>query len=257
MDRAANRYDVIGYWRRSQRTSNGPLAKRGRQVVVGAAGQSSAALRSRGAAFGPDYRITCVVVSPSCRPPYGARPAPPRLQKSSAARLLRLPDGRCLQLPERPGAAISRLPVLAQRCRRDGALGCLARSWRRSARCTCIPPRLGHKSVTSLWDQAAWAFVAAAVAQRAAAGRCRPPLFTAMSIADLLEDWFRSPRCARALAVSGIIGTWAGPRSPGTAYVMAHHKIGGDVGDGQLGSWGLPRRHGRRHHGWWRRRYHS
>ena len=33
------------------------------------------------------------------------------------------------------------------------------------------------------------------------------------------------------LSVSGVIGTWAGPRSPGTAYVMAHHKIG-DVGDG-------------------------
>ena len=41
------------------------------------------------------------------------------------------------------------------------------------------------------------------------------------------------------LSVSGVIGTWAGPRSPGTAYVMAHHKIG-DAGDGQLGSWGFP-----------------
>ena len=41
------------------------------------------------------------------------------------------------------------------------------------------------------------------------------------------------------LAVSGIIGTWAGPRSAGTAFVMAHHKIG-DVGDGQLASWGFP-----------------
>ena len=41
------------------------------------------------------------------------------------------------------------------------------------------------------------------------------------------------------LSVSGVIGTWAGPRSPGTAYVMAHHKIG-DVGDGKLGAWGFP-----------------
>jgi hypothetical protein len=48
------------------------------------------------------------------------------------------------------------------------------------------------------------------------------------------------------LAVLGVIGTWAGPRSPGTAYVMAHHKIG-DVGDGQTRPLGLPRgRHGRR-----------
>jgi phytoene dehydrogenase-like protein len=41
------------------------------------------------------------------------------------------------------------------------------------------------------------------------------------------------------LSVSGVIGTWAGPKSPGTAYVMVHHKIG-DVGDGQMGSWGFP-----------------
>ena len=40
------------------------------------------------------------------------------------------------------------------------------------------------------------------------------------------------------LAVNGIIGTWAGPDEPGTAYVMLHHSIG-DVGDGHLGSWGF------------------
>src|SRR6185503_14335279 len=63
-------------------------------------------------------------------------------------------------------------------------------------------------------------------------------LFT-MSIADLLDEYFESPQMRGVLAVSGVIGTWAGPRSPGTAYVMAHHKMG-DVGDGQLGSWGFP-----------------
>ena len=36
-----------------------------------------------------------------------------------------------------------------------------------------------------------------------------------------------------------MIGTWAGPRSSGTAYVMLHHHIG-DV-DGQAGAWGFPR----------------
>ncbi|MDX6573912.1 MAG: hypothetical protein QOC86_3068, partial [Gaiellales bacterium] len=59
------------------------------------------------------------------------------------------------------------------------------------------------------------------------------------SIADLLDDWFESPQVKGALAVNGVIGTWAGPYEPGTAYVMAHHSIG-DVGDGQLGSWGYP-----------------
>ena len=60
-----------------------------------------------------------------------------------------------------------------------------------------------------------------------------------MSIAGLLDDWFESPQIKGALAVNGVIGTWAGPYEPGTAYVMAHHSIG-DVGDGRLGSWGFP-----------------
>ena len=60
-----------------------------------------------------------------------------------------------------------------------------------------------------------------------------------MSVADLLEDHFESDAVRGALSVSGIIGTWAGPRSPGTAYVMAHHKMG-DIGDGQIGAWGFP-----------------
>ena len=72
-------------------------------------------------------------------------------------------------------------------------------------------------------------------------------LFT-MSITDLLDDWFESDagegRARRSTASSG---RGPGPTSPGTAYVMAHHSIG-DVGDGHLGSLGLPRgRHGRGH----------
>src|SRR6202050_1244138 len=59
-----------------------------------------------------------------------------------------------------------------------------------------------------------------------------------MSIADLLDDWCESPQVKGALAVNGVIGTWAGPFEPGTAYVMAHHSIG-DVGDGHLGNWGF------------------
>jgi phytoene dehydrogenase-like protein len=59
-----------------------------------------------------------------------------------------------------------------------------------------------------------------------------------MSIADLLDDWFESAEVKGALAVNGVIGTWAGPYEPGTAYVMAHHSIG-DVGDGHLGNWGF------------------
>jgi phytoene dehydrogenase-like protein len=60
-----------------------------------------------------------------------------------------------------------------------------------------------------------------------------------MSISDLLDDWFESEQVKAGLAINGVVGTWAGPDSPGTAYVMAHHSIG-DVGDGHLGSWGFP-----------------
>src|SRR5512132_2995054 len=60
-----------------------------------------------------------------------------------------------------------------------------------------------------------------------------------MSVGDLLDDWFESEQVKASLAINGVIGTWAGPDSPGTAYVMAHHSIG-DVGDGHLGSWGFP-----------------
>ncbi len=45
------------------------------------------------------------------------------------------------------------------------------------------------------------------------------------------------------MSINGVIGTWAGPCEPGTAYVMLHHSIG-DVGDGamdgSMGSWGYP-----------------
>ena len=60
-----------------------------------------------------------------------------------------------------------------------------------------------------------------------------------MSITDLLDDWFESPQVKAALVINGVIGTWAGPDEPGTAYVMAHHSIG-DIGDGHLGNWGFP-----------------
>src|SRR5262249_58967253 len=60
-----------------------------------------------------------------------------------------------------------------------------------------------------------------------------------MSIADLLDDWFESPQVKGALAVNGVIGTWAGPYEPGAADGMAHHAIGG-VGDGHPGHCGAP-----------------
>ncbi len=60
-----------------------------------------------------------------------------------------------------------------------------------------------------------------------------------MSSADFVEQWFESEPLLATLSASGIIGTFLGPRSPGSAYVMLHHYMG-EI-DGQFRAWGLPR----------------
>jgi len=60
-----------------------------------------------------------------------------------------------------------------------------------------------------------------------------------MSSADFVEQWFETPALQGTLASSGIIGTFLGPRSPGSAYVMLHHYMG-EI-DGEFRAWGLPR----------------
>src|SRR3954454_5325352 len=99
-----------------------------------------------------------------------------------------------------------------------------------------VPPALGAHDPAELAGLAKLAWRNRGVDARTVADITR--LMT-MSIAARLDDWFESPQVKGALAVNGVIGTWAGPYEPGTAYVMAHHSIG-DVGDGQLGSWGYP-----------------
>jgi phytoene dehydrogenase-like protein len=101
---------------------------------------------------------------------------------------------------------------------------------------TRVPPNIGSHRPADLVDTARLAWSQRGLDVRTTADVTR--LMT-MSIADLLDDWFESPQIKGAMAVNGVIGTWAGPCEPGTAYVMAHHSIG-DVGDGQLGSWGYP-----------------
>jgi phytoene dehydrogenase-like protein len=98
-----------------------------------------------------------------------------------------------------------------------------------------VPPALGSRKPRDLADTLRLAWRHRGLDVRTIADVTR--LMT-MSIADLLDDWFESPQVKGALAVNGVIGTWAGPYGPGTAYVMAHHSIG-DVGDGHLGNWGF------------------
>ena len=98
-----------------------------------------------------------------------------------------------------------------------------------------VPPKIGSHSPRDLAETLRLAWRQRGLDVRTIADITR--LMT-MSIADLLDDWFESPQVKGALAVNGVIGTWAGPYEPGTAYVMAHHSIG-DVGDGHLGNWGF------------------
>jgi len=58
-----------------------------------------------------------------------------------------------------------------------------------------------------------------------------------LSAADFLDMWFESDILKGPMAASGIIGTFKGVRSPGTAYVLLHHYMG-EI-DGVFRSWGF------------------
>src|SRR5260370_4322843 len=59
------------------------------------------------------------------------------------------------------------------------------------------------------------------------------------SAADFLDEWFESPEVKVTLATDGVIGANGGPRSPGTAYILLHHCMGGVAG--KRGLWGFVR----------------
>src|SRR5579859_774531 len=60
-----------------------------------------------------------------------------------------------------------------------------------------------------------------------------------MSAADFLDQWFETDVLKATMSASGIIGTFLGVRSPGTAYVLLHHYMG-EI-DGAFRSWGFAR----------------
>src|SRR5574342_495440 len=60
-----------------------------------------------------------------------------------------------------------------------------------------------------------------------------------MSAVDFLDQWFETDVLKATMSASGIIGTFLGVRSPGTAYVLLHHYMG-EI-DGAFRSWGLAR----------------
>ncbi|HEX2296156.1 MAG TPA: NAD(P)/FAD-dependent oxidoreductase [Actinomycetota bacterium] len=59
------------------------------------------------------------------------------------------------------------------------------------------------------------------------------------AIADVCEEYFESELMQGLMASQGIIGSAAGPRTPGTSYVYLHHAFG--LAAGEPGAWGFVR----------------
>jgi phytoene dehydrogenase-like protein len=95
------------------------------------------------------------------------------------------------------------------------------------------PPALGSKHPADLISLLREGARAAGLARRDVHDLVR--IFT-MSVADLLDDWFEHDGLKGSIASTGVVGVWAGPRTPGTAYNLLHHALG--ELDGISGGWG-------------------
>ena len=103
------------------------------------------------------------------------------------------------------------------------------------------PPALGSRNPLDLAGLLREAGRAAGLSKRDVHDLVR--IFT-MSVGDLLDDWFEHDAVKGSIASSGVVGVWAGPRTPGTAYNLLHHALGElDGMPGRLGPG--DRRHGR------------
>jgi phytoene dehydrogenase-like protein len=193
--------------------------------------------------FGPDYTVTSLSYVVSLLPQdlirdldltrhgYHVYPQGPYFAPHA--------DGRYLRLPYEPQARHAEIAKFSKRdadaydgyeahlARLGAILGPLLDE---------IPPRLGSRRPLDLWRQGLLLRHLRKVDTRSAVDVTR--LLTG-SIADLVERYFESDAMRGVLSVSGVIGTWAGPRSAGTAYVMLHHHVGDTAG--QSGAWGFPR----------------
>ena len=222
----------------------GLLARRGARVTVLERRSQVGGAATTEQPWGPEFNVTALSYVVSLMPPtivaelelakHGYKVYPQN------GYFVPYADGRALQLPDDDPAR--RREQIAQFSKADADAYDRWDSWLGSLAdvlgplLTTIPPRVGSRRPRDLVDQLQLAWKLRGLGVDGTADVTR--LFT-MSIADLLDEFFVSPQMHGVLAVSGVIGTWAGPRSAGTAYVMAHHKIG-DVGEGQLGSWGFP-----------------
>jgi phytoene dehydrogenase-like protein len=98
------------------------------------------------------------------------------------------------------------------------------------------PPAVGAKTPADLLELARFAWKLKGLDVQATGDFVK---VMTLSVAELLEEWFESPQVKAARCVSGAIGTYGGPYTPGTAYVLLHHYIG-EV-DGQMAEWAFVR----------------
>jgi phytoene dehydrogenase-like protein len=193
--------------------------------------------------FGPGYTVTSLSYVVSLLPPDLVRDL--RLEQHGYHVYPQGPyfapraDGRYLRLPADPAARHAEIAKFsaADAGAYDGYEAHLAQIGRLLGPLLHqIPPHLGSRRPGDLWAQARLLAQLRGVDERGSVDVTR--LLTG-SIADLLDRYFESDAVRGLLSVSGVIGTWAGPRSAGTAYVMLHHHVG--EADGQPGAWGFPR----------------
>lgn len=95
------------------------------------------------------------------------------------------------------------------------------------------PPALGSKAPMDVASLLREAGRIAGMSQRDVQQLVR--IFT-MSVGDLLDSMFENDYLKGSIASTGVVGVWAGPYSPGTAYNFLHHALG--ELDGNVGSWG-------------------
>ncbi len=215
-----------------------PIVLEARDVVGGAAVTEQP--------WGPGWNVTSLSYVMSLMPDaivrgldlyrHGYTRVPDGPLVSRAARRARPRHGRGRAGPLRVGGRVLQARRRSRSQRWDAWLAGIAEVL--GPLLTTVPPKLGSKRPGDLAAQAKLAWRLRGLDVGSASDVTR--LF-AMSIGDVLREWFETDAVQAMMAVNGIIGTWAGPEEPGTAYVMLHHSIG-DVGAGSgLGAWGYPR----------------
>lgn len=96
------------------------------------------------------------------------------------------------------------------------------------------PPNVSDRFVMADW-LASWSVARKLKGLDMRGRRDLLELFT-RSAGDLLDDWFESDPLKAALGWDSIVGNFASPYAPGSAYVLLHH-VFGEV-NGKSGAWG-------------------